>query len=148
MQKLNSPATQRGPAEWFTGDVWIDQLYRGDEPSRARVNTVRFTPGARTAWHSHAVGQALHVTEGVGLVVTRDGSVIVMRPGDTVHTPPGEWHWHGAVEDRLMSHLAIWEGTGATDTDTASTPETVWGDRVTDEEYLQAQQNQHAEGAN
>lgn len=134
MQKLTTPPTAKGPAEWFTGDVWFDQIYRGDEPSRARVNTVRFAPCARTAWHVHAVGQALHVTEGLGLVVSRDGQVIVMHPGDTVHTPAGEWHWHGAVSDQFMSHLAIWDGTGDPDI-----IETTWGEHVTDEEYQRAQ---------
>lgn len=126
MQKLTKPATAKGPGESFTGDVWIDQIYRGDDPSRTRVNAVRFAPGARTAWHTHALGQTLHVTEGVGVVVSSDG-VIVMRPGEAVHTPPGEWHWHGAVTDHFMTHLAIWEGDAVT-----------WGELVTDEEYEQA----------
>jgi quercetin dioxygenase-like cupin family protein len=127
MQKLTKPATGRGPAEWFTGDVYIDQIYRGEDPSRARLNAVHFTPCARTAWHSHALGQVLHVTEGVGIVVTRDGAAVVMHPGDTAHTPPGGWHWHGAVSDQFMTHLAIWEGD-----------ETSWGEQVTDEAYRQA----------
>ena len=137
MEKLSKPSTQRGPAEWFTGDVWIDQIYRGEEPARSRVNAVRFTPCARTAWHAHAAGQALHVTEGLGVVVSRDGTVILMRPGDTVHTPPGQWHWHGAVSDRFMTHLAIWDGTGD-----AEVPETSWGELVTDQEYQQALQDE------
>lgn len=135
MDKLTPPPTAKGPAEWFTGDVWFDQICRGEQPSRTRVNTVRFAPGSRTAWHSHAVGQTLHVTEGVGVVASRDGTVIVMRPGDTVHTPPNEWHWHGAVSDRFMTHLAIWEGTGDPDV-----PETTWGAQITEDEYEQAQQ--------
>lgn len=134
MQKLTAPATAKGPSEIFTGDVWFDQLYRGEEPSRARVNAVRFAPFARTNWHVHAVGQTLHVTEGVGIVASRDGEVIVMRPGDTVHTPPGQWHWHGATADRFMVHLAIWDGTGDPDVS-----ETTWGEAVTDEEYRSAQ---------
>ena len=96
-----------------------------------RVTTVRFTPSARTAWHRHAVGQTLHVTEGVGLVQSREGEVVVMRPGDTVYTPPGEWHWHGAAPDRFMSHLAMWEAPDPG----AEVPESDWGDHVTDEEY-------------
>jgi quercetin dioxygenase-like cupin family protein len=127
MQRHATPATGKGPVEWFTGDVWFDQIYRGDEPSRARVNAVHFAPSARTAWHSHAVGQALHVTEGVGIVVSRTGEVIIMRPGDTVHTLPGEEHWHGATPDQFMTHLAIWEGD-----------DTTWGRQVTDDEYQQA----------
>ncbi|MGV9838086.1 (R)-mandelonitrile lyase [Nocardia niigatensis] len=133
MERLTNPPTGKGPADWFTGDVWFDQIYRGEEPSRTRINTVRFAPCARTAWHTHAVGQTLHVTEGIGLVATRNGRVIVMRPGDTVHTPPGEWHWHGAVSDRFMSHLAIWEGTGDPDQ-----PETTWGEHVTGDDYAHA----------
>ena len=124
MQKLSKQATGKGPAEWFTGDVWIDQICRSEDPSRARVSAVHFTPRARTAWHTHSLGQTLHVTEGIGVVVTRDAGAIVMHSGDTVHTPPGEWHWHGAVADRFMTHLAIWEGD-----------ETTWGEQVTDEEY-------------
>lgn len=133
MEKLTAPATGKGPAEWFTGEVWFDQIYRGEEPSRARVNAVHFSPGARTNWHHHAVGQTLHVTEGVGVVATQDGRVIVMRPGDTVHTPPGEWHWHGAAGERFMTHLAIWDGTGSPDVE-----ETTWGEPVTDDEYRRA----------
>jgi quercetin dioxygenase-like cupin family protein len=86
----------KGP-EWLTGEVYFNVIARGDEPSRIRVNTVRFTPCSRTAWHRHAVGQTLHVTEGVGLVQSRGGEIVQMLPGDTVYTPPGEWHWHGAT---------------------------------------------------
>jgi quercetin dioxygenase-like cupin family protein len=90
---------------------------------------VRFAPGARNAWHSHAAGQTLHVTEGRGLLQSRGDQVIEIRPGDTIWTPPGEWHWHGATPDHFMTHIAIWE---APDDDR---PETEWGDLVTDEEY-------------
>jgi quercetin dioxygenase-like cupin family protein len=117
------PST-KGPAAMFTGDVWFDVIARGEEPSRVRVNTVRFAPGARTAWHSHALGQTLHVTDGVGLVQSRGGDVTVIRPGDVIYTPPGEEHWHGAARDTFMVHTAIWEGDDAT-----------WGDHVTDDEY-------------
>jgi quercetin dioxygenase-like cupin family protein len=105
-------------------------ITRGQEPSRIRVNTVRFAPGARTAWHRHAVGQTLHVTDGVGRVQARGGDVLDIRAGDTIYTPPGEWHWHGAAPDNFMIHLAMWEGTGRDDV-----PETEWGEHVTDEEY-------------
>jgi quercetin dioxygenase-like cupin family protein len=101
------------------------------EASRLRVNLVRFAPGARNAWHSHANGQTLHVTEGRGLAQARGGEVLEIRPGDTIYTPPGEWHWHGAAHDSFMSHLAIWEGLG----ESQQGPETAWGDHVTDEEY-------------
>jgi quercetin dioxygenase-like cupin family protein len=124
-----TPST-KGPAEMFTGDVWFDVIAKGAEPSRIRVNTVRFAPGARTAWHSHAVGQTLHVTDGRGLVQAKGGAVAEIRPGDTIHTPPGEWHWHGAAPDHFMVHLAMWEGPGD-----GQGPESEWGDLVTDEEY-------------
>ncbi|WP_433521326.1 (R)-mandelonitrile lyase [Nocardia pseudovaccinii] len=136
MEQLIKQASGRGPAEWFSGDVWFDQIYRGEEPARARVNAVHFAPCAHTAWHTHTLGQTLHVTEGIGLVATRDGQVIVMRPGDTVYTPPGEWHWHGATSEHFMTHLAIWDGTGDPDL-----PETTWGEHVTDDEYARAQQH-------
>ena len=123
--------TAKGPAERFTGDVWLDVIAKGDEASRLRVNLVRFAPGARNAWHSHANGQTLHVTEGRGLAQARGGEVLEIRPGDTIYTPPGEWHWHGAAHDSFMSHLAIWEGLG----EGQQGPETAWGDHVTDEEY-------------
>ncbi len=70
-------------------------ILKGEQPSRMRANTVHLAPGAHTAWHRHAVGQTLHVTQGIGLVQSRGGDVVVMRPGDTIHTPPGQWHWHG-----------------------------------------------------
>ena len=124
MEILDRQPTVMGLAEWFTGDVHFDVVFRGEEPSRARVNTVRFAPGARTAWHSHANGQALHVTDGVGLVQSRGGEVLVIRPGDVIWTPPGEDHWHGAAPDRFLVHTAIWEGD-----------ETAFGEHVTDEEY-------------
>src|SRR3954454_19916865 len=101
--------TVKAPAQNFTGDVYMTPIYKGAEPSRMNVALVRFTPGARTNWHSHAVGQTLHVTEGVGFVGTRDGSVVRVRAGDTVVSPPGEEHWHGATADTFMSHLALFE---------------------------------------
>jgi quercetin dioxygenase-like cupin family protein len=123
VELLTKQPTAKGPADLFTGDVWFDVLARGEGESRLRVNTVRFSPGARTGWHRHSLGQTLHVTEGIGLVATRD-TVIVMRPGDTVFTPPGEEHWHGALPDHFMTHLAMWE-----DDDVS------WGDQVTEDEY-------------
>ncbi|MEN8584157.1 cupin domain-containing protein [Burkholderia sp. RS01] len=119
----------KGPAEMFTGDVYFDVIAAPQpEPSRMRVNSVHFAPCARTAWHSHAVGQTLHVTEGVGLVQARGGEILVMKAGDTVYTPAGEWHWHGAAPDHFMTHLAMWDAP-------AEGPESAWGDLVTDEEY-------------
>jgi quercetin dioxygenase-like cupin family protein len=121
----------RGPAEWFTGDVWIDSVARGEEPSRVRVLSVRFMNGARTAWHSHAMGQTLWVSEGRGLAQARGEEIIEIRPGDIVHTPPDEWHWHGAAPDHFMTHLSITEAPPPGD----PRPEADWGEHVTDDEY-------------
>lgn len=126
MELLSNPPTTNGPGDLFTGDVWFDVIARGEGDSRMRVNSVRFSPCARTAWHSHSLGQTLHVTEGIGIVATAE-RVIIIRPGDTVHTPPGEEHWHGALPDRFMTHLAMWEDDDAT-----------WGAQVTDQEYADA----------
>jgi quercetin dioxygenase-like cupin family protein len=122
------PPSTKGPAEMFTGDVWFDVIARGEDPSRLRVNAVRFAPCARTAWHRHAMGQTLFVTEGVGYVQSRGGEVMEIRPGDIIYTPPEEEHWHGAAPDHFMTHLAMWEGV-------ADGTETTWGDHVPDDEY-------------
>jgi quercetin dioxygenase-like cupin family protein len=91
MQTLDKRPTTKGPANMCTGDVWFDVIVRGEEPARVRVITVRFAPGARLAWHSHAVGQTLYVTEGVELVQARGGDIVEIHPGDSIWTPPGEW---------------------------------------------------------
>lgn len=124
------PPTAKGSAELFTGDVWIDAVVRGEEPSRVRVSAVHFTPSARTAWHSHAVGQTLFVTEGRGLIQSRGGDVSEMRSGDIVYTAADEWHWHGAAADHFMTHLSITEGVPGD-----GRPEADWGEHVTDAEY-------------
>ena len=123
-------ATTKAGAEMFTGDVWIDPIVSGVEPSRVRVNAVHFTPGARTAWHSHAIGQTLVILEGAGYVQDRGESVVEIGAGDVVTTASNVWHWHGATADRFMTHLSITEGTGAD-----GPPEALWGEHVTDEEY-------------
>lgn len=120
--QTNQPSV-RGPADFFTGDVWIDAVIRGPVPSRLNVNAVHFAPGARTAWHSHDGGQTLYVTEGKGQVQSRGDRLMEIRPGDVVSTPDGEEHWHGAAPDHFMTHLSITQG----DAD--------WGDQVTDAEY-------------
>jgi quercetin dioxygenase-like cupin family protein len=125
-------ATANTPAANFTGDVYMTPIYNGTSPSRMTVALVRFTPGARTNWHSHAVGQTLHVTEGVGLVGTRDGTVLRIRAGDTVICPPGEQHWHGAAADTFMSHLAMLEANPD------GTDPTTWLEPVGDDEYQKA----------
>ena len=126
--------TVKTPAQNFTGDVYMTPIYTGTAPSRMTVALVRFTPGARTNWHSHAVGQTLHVTEGVGLVGTRDGTVLRVRAGDTVICPPGEEHWHGAAADTFMNHLAMLEAKPD-----GSDP-TTWLEPVPGEQYDKANQ--------
>jgi len=129
MEFMNKQPTAKAPAETFTGDAWVDVIARGEGSSRIRVNVVRFSPGARNAWHRHAAGQTLHVTEGRGRVQARGGEVVDIRPGDTIWTPPGEWHWHGAAPDHFMTHIAIWEAPADGGT------ETEWGEQVSDQEY-------------
>ena len=121
--------TVKGSEAMFSGDVWFDVIAPPQqEPSRMRVNSVHFSPGARTAWHRHPVGQTVHVTEGMGLIQSRGGEAVALLPGDTVYTPPGEWHWHGAAPDQFMTHLAMWEVA-----DDGADAE--WGEHVTDAEY-------------
>ncbi len=99
--------TDQGPAEQFTGSVWMDKIAMPSEESPVAVFSVHFAPGARTAWHAHPRGQVLHVTEGAGLVQQRGGEVEQIGAGDTVWTGPGEWHWHGAGPGTFMTHLAV-----------------------------------------
>ena len=129
MELVQKPATEKAPPDRFVGDAWLDVIVRGEGASRVRVSLVRFAPGTRNAWHAHAVGQTVHVTEGIGRIQSRGGEVLEIRSGDTVRTPPGEWHWHGAAPDHFMTHLAIWEAP-------ADGPESEWGAQVTDAEYL------------
>jgi quercetin dioxygenase-like cupin family protein len=123
MERVPKRPSTKGPAEWFTGDVWIDSIAQGEPPSRLAVSAVHFTPGARSAWHSHSLGQTLFVTEGEGRVQSRGEPIVTIRPGDIVRTPAEEWHWHGAAADHFMTHLSITEG-GAD-----------WAEHVTDAEY-------------
>ncbi|WGL50738.1 cupin domain-containing protein [Nocardioides sp. BP30] len=124
--------TAQAPATNFTGRVYVNPLHAKQEPSQLIASIVRFTPGARTNWHSHANGQLLHCTDGSGLVVTRDGTVIRMRAGDTVWTAPGEEHWHGGTSQNMMCHIAMLEGSDGGDG-------TTWLEPVADEEYQAAQ---------
>jgi quercetin dioxygenase-like cupin family protein len=121
-------ATAAGPTDWFTGAVYIDAVAAPSNGSRLSASRVHFTPGARTAWHTHPNGQTIYVLEGVGLCQRRGGPIEVIVPGDRVFFEPGEHHWHGAAPTRLMTHIAMLEvgddGTPAT-----------WGDHVTDDEY-------------
>jgi quercetin dioxygenase-like cupin family protein len=131
MQLQPTAATVKTPAQNFTGDVYLNPIFGGDGTSRLVAALVRFTPGARTNWHSHANGQLLHCTDGVGLVATRDGTIIRMRAGDSVWTPAGEEHWHGGTADTMMCHYAILDETPAGDA-------TTWLKPVTDEQYAAA----------
>lgn len=123
--------TAKGPADWFTGDVYLDTVAVPVPPARAASAFVHFTPGARTAWHTHPFGQTIYVTEGVGLCQREGGPIQVIRPGDRVVFEPGENHWHGATARRFMVHVAIQE---ADETGIA----VVWGAHVSDEEYGRA----------
>lgn len=126
----NSIETMAGPAEWFTGAVYVDPVAAPAASSGVSASSVHFTPGARTAWHTHPNGQTIFVTEGVGHVQRRGEPIEVIRPGDRVFFEPGEEHWHGAAPDRFMTHIAMLqvdeEGTSAT-----------WGEHVSDDEYGQ-----------
>ena len=124
----SSLGTQKGPADWFTGDVYIDTVAEVAAPWRTAAANVHFTPGARTAWHTHPIGQTIFVTEGVGLCQREGGPIEEIRPGDRVFFEPGENHWHGAAPDRFMAHVAMQE---ADETGKVVT----WGRHVTDEEY-------------
>jgi quercetin dioxygenase-like cupin family protein len=119
-----------GPAEWFTGAVYVDALASPSDGFRVNASSVHFTPGARTAWHTDPHGQTIYVTEGIGRCQRRGGPVEVIRPRDRVFFAPGEEHWHGAAPDRFMTHIAMLqvddEGNSA-----------VWGEHVTDEAYNQ-----------
>ena len=123
----NTTETATGPSEWFTGRVYVDTVATPSEPSRLAASSVHFTLGARTAWHTHPLGQTIYVTKGVGLCQRR-GPVEVIRPGDRVFFEPGEDHWHGAAPERFMTHIAMQEA------DDSGSPVT-WGEHVTDGEY-------------
>lgn len=131
MEIQSGHPTAKGPADRFTGDVWMNAIVRGEEPSRVRASIVRFTPGARTAWHSHAVGQTLYVTDGLGLIQSRGAAMVEIRSGDIIYTPAGEVHWHGAAPDHFMAHLTVTEAPAPGD----PRPEADWGEHVTDAEY-------------
>jgi quercetin dioxygenase-like cupin family protein len=122
------PQTATAPPEWFSGRAYIDGISTADQPSPLHAYRVHFTPGARTAWHTHPHGQVIHVTEGVGLVQSRGGPIERISAGDTVRFMPGEEHWHGAGPEHFMTHLAL--QLADEDGNDAS-----WGEHVTDEEY-------------
>ncbi|TNC51964.1 cupin domain-containing protein [Rubellimicrobium rubrum] len=114
IQRAGSRPSTSGPAEWFTGRVRIDPLFPTEPPSAMAGNLVTFEPGARTAWHTHPLGQMLVVTAGLGWAQRGDGPVEEIRPGDVVRFEPGERHWHGATATTGMSHIAIQEAQDGT----------------------------------
>jgi quercetin dioxygenase-like cupin family protein len=127
----NISDTAAGPSDWFTGAVYIDAVAAPSNGSRLSASSVHFTPGARTAWHTHPNGQTIWVFEGVGLAQRRGGPIEVIRPGDRVYFEPGEEHWHGAAPTRFMAHLAMLQ---VDDEVNAAT----WGAHVSDDEYAAA----------
>jgi quercetin dioxygenase-like cupin family protein len=127
IKRAGTQASSKGPADWFTGTVRIDPLFAAPDPARAAGATVTFEPGARTAWHTHPLGQTLIVTFGSGRVQRWGGPIEEIRPGDVVWFAPGEKHWHGASATTAMSHIAIQEKLDGKAVD--------WLEPVTDEQY-------------
>jgi quercetin dioxygenase-like cupin family protein len=127
IKRAGSRPSQKGPEDWFTGTVRIDPLFQAPEPARASGAQVTFEPGARTAWHTHPLGQTLIVTSGLGWVQREGGPVEEIRPGDVVWFPPGLKHWHGASPATAMMHIAIQEAQNGS-------PVT-WMEKVSDDQY-------------
>jgi quercetin dioxygenase-like cupin family protein len=127
IQKAGSVASAQGPAEWFTGTVRLDKLVDAPQPARIMAASVTFEPGARTAWHTHPLGQTLIVTAGCGRVQRWGGPIETIRPGDVVWIAPDEKHWHGAAPTTAMTHIAMQEKLDGKPVD--------WLEKVTDEQY-------------
>lgn len=127
IKRVGTQPSVKGPAEWFTGTVRIDPLFSASEPARVAGSNVTFEPGARTAWHTHPLGQTLIVTAGCGWVQREGGSIEEIHPGDVIWFPPGERHWHGATATTYMSHMAIQEQLNGKAVE--------WMEKVSDEEY-------------
>jgi quercetin dioxygenase-like cupin family protein len=125
--RCGSQASGKGPADWFTGTVRVDPLFIAPEPARVAGAQVTFEPGARTAWHTHPLGQTLIVTSGFGRVQREGGAVEEIRPGDVVWFPPGEKHWHGASPNTAMTHIAIQESLNGKNVE--------WLEQVSEEQY-------------
>jgi quercetin dioxygenase-like cupin family protein len=127
IKRSGSQSSTKGPADWFTGTVRIDPLFEPLEPARVRGASVTFEPGARTAWHTHPLGQTLIVTSGLGWAQREGGPIQEIRPGDVVWFAPGEKHWHGATPTTAMTHIAIQEALNGKPVD--------WMEKVSDEQY-------------
>jgi len=130
IQRCGSQPSGQGPAEYFTGAVRIDQRFQRSDPARVGGAIVTFEPGARTAWHTHPLGQTLIVVSGCGWAQRSSGPVEIIRPGDVVWFPPGEKHWHGATATTAMSHIAIQEALDGKSVE--------WLEQVSDEAYGRA----------
>ena len=129
IKRSGSEASRKGAADWFTGTARIDPLFQAPEPARVGGGHVTFEPGARTAWHTHPLGQTLIITSGLGWVQREGGRVEEVRAGDIVWFPPGEKHWHGASASTAMTHIAIQETLNGKNVD--------WLEKVGDEQYRQ-----------
>ena len=127
IHRAGSKPSRPGPADWFTGTVRIDTPFQGEDPARLQGATVTFEPGARTAWHTHPMGQTLLILSGFGRVQREGGPVEEIRPGDTVWFAVGEKHWHGASPETAMSHIAVQEALDGKVVE--------WLEKVTDEQY-------------
>ncbi len=127
--KAGGRPTRYGNADWFTGTVMQDPIVEAPEPARVRAVRVSFEPGARTAWHTHPLGQTLHVVAGVGRFQTLGEAPVTIRAGDSIWIPPGEKHWHGAAPDTAMVHIAIQEALDGKHIE--------WMEKVSDEDYNQ-----------
>lgn len=127
IKPAGSTPSRKAPSEYFTGTVWQDPIIEAPEPARLRAVWVRFEPGARTAWHTHPLGQTIHITSGIGRVQTWGGPVKEVRAGDTVWFAPGEKHWHGAAPNVAMEHLAMQEAQNGSVAD--------WMEHVSDAQY-------------
>jgi quercetin dioxygenase-like cupin family protein len=134
IRRVRSQSSTKGTADWFTGTVRIDPLFEAPEPARVRVASVTFEPGARTAWHTHPLGQMLIVTSGLGWTQRQGGAVEEIRQGDVVWFAPNEKHWHGATPTTAMTHTAIQEALNEKVVE--------WMEHVTDEEYQQESRKQ------
>lgn len=130
IHRNGSRPTRRGPADYFTGTVWMDPIVNAPAPARVAAARVAFEPGARTAWHTHPLGQTLYVVSGVGRVQKQGEPVREIRAGDTVWIPPGEKHWHGAAPDHAMTHIAIQEAVNGSAVE--------WLEQVSEADYTKA----------
>jgi quercetin dioxygenase-like cupin family protein len=127
IKRAGSQPSRKGAAEWFSGSVRIDPLFQAPEPARAGAGSVTFEPGARTAWHTHPLGQTLIITSGLGWVQREGGAIEEVRAGDVVWFPPGLKHWHGATPTTAMTHIAVQESIDGKNVD--------WMEKVSDDQY-------------